>query len=336
MSSPSRHLGLDLGGTNIKLTVIEIHAGSEPRVVAASSVPTLADDGPDAVTARMVAAGRAFATEHGPVSTVGVGIPGLFNPDTGRIKLFPNLQGSWPGFPLRDRVAHGLGLPTMIINDARAFVLAEAELGAGRGSRTLVGLTLGTGIGGGVIIDRRLHLGTTGTAGEIGHQTVDPEGPMCGCGNRGCAEVFAQAGTIARLGGRATAEAVFAGAADGDERCRDAVATLVRALAIAIANVVTVLVPDVIVIGGGMASAYDTLHAPLLAAVRSRAPLVPSDRIRIVAAELGTAAGAIGAALAGAELANQAAAVGGKRGVRSPRSSPTPGLPSRVPTAPDE
>ena len=152
MSSPSRHLGLDLGGTNIKLTVIEIHAGSEPRVVAASSVPTVADDGPDAVTAKMVAAGRAFATEHGPVSTVGVGIPGLFNPDTERIKLFTNLQGSSPGFPVRDRVAHRLGLPTMIINDARAFVLAEAELDAGRGSRTLVGLTLGTGIGGGVII----------------------------------------------------------------------------------------------------------------------------------------------------------------------------------------
>jgi glucokinase len=303
MTGPSRHLGLDLGGTNIKLTVVEVHPGGEPRVVAASSVPTLADGGPGDVSVRMVAAGRASAAEHGPISTVGVGIPGLFDRDSGRITLFPNLPGPWPGYPLRDDVAEGLGLPTMFINDARAFVLAEAELGAGRGSGTIVGLTLGTGIGGGVIIDGRLHLGATGTAGEVGHQTVDPEGPLCGCGNRGCAEVFAQAGTIARLGGRATAEAVFVGAANGDERCRDAVATLIRALAIAVGNVVTVLVPDVIVIGGGMASAYDLLRDPLLAAVRSRAPLIPPDRIRIVAAELGSAAGAIGAALAGAGLA---------------------------------
>lgn len=108
------------------------------------------------------------------------------------------------------------------------------------------------------------------------------------------------------------------------------------ALAIAIANVGTVLVPDVIVIGGGMASSNDSQHAPLIAAVRLRAPLVPSDRIRIVAAELGTAAGAIGAALAGAGLANQAAVVGSERGVPCPRLSATPDAPLRVPVAPDE
>lgn len=315
MRGVSRHLGLDLGGTNVKLTVVEVDQDDVPRVIASSSVPTFAEGGPDAVTARMVAAGRASAVEHGPVSTAGVGIPGLFSPDSGRVTLFPNLPGRWPGYPLRDRVARGLGLPTTVINDARAFVLAEAELGAGRGSRTIVGVTLGTGIGGGVVIDGRLHLGATGTGGEVGHQTVDPGGPRCGCGNRGCAEVFAQAGAIARHGGRLTAEAVFEGASDGDERCQEAVATAIRALAVALANAVTLLAPDVIVLGGGMASAYDALHAPLLTAVQTRAPLVPPDRIRIVAAELGTAAGAIGAALAGMRLPRMAGTTGR---VRSP------------------
>jgi glucokinase len=298
----TRHLGIDLGGTNVKLVVLEREDGGVPRAVAAAVAPTSADAGPEAVARRMVEAGCEIAATHGPIATAGIGVPGLFDAASGRIVLFPNLPGSWPGFPLRDRMAEGLGLPVRIVNDARAFVLAEAAMGAGRGHRTIVGLTLGTGIGGGLIVDGRLVMGSTGTAGEVGHQTIDPDGPLCGCGNRGCAEVLAQAGTIARTGGRATAEAVFEAAAASDPRAVAAVEGAARALGIAIANVVTLLVPDAVVLGGGMAEAGEVLLDPIRRVVREHTPLLPDEAVRIVTAELGPQAGAIGAALAGAGI----------------------------------
>ena len=162
-------------------------------------------------------------------------------------------------------------------------------------------LTLGTGIGGGLIIDGKLHLGT-GTAGEIGHQTVLEDGPMCGCGNRGCAEALAQAKALTTAAGKATVEDVFAGAVAGDERCIAAVDQAVRYLGIAIANVVNVLAPDRVVVGGGIAAGSgDLILGPLRYKVRERARMLPPERIEVVLAELGPLAGAIGAALAGAE-----------------------------------
>ena len=123
--------------------------------------------------------------------------------------LFPNFPGPWVGYPLRDRVADGLGMPVACINDARAHTLAEARMGAGRGAPTIAMLTLGTGIGGGLVIDGKLHLGSSGTAGEIGHQTVHDGGRRCGCGNLGCAEPYAQAGALMATAGRDSVEAVL-------------------------------------------------------------------------------------------------------------------------------
>ncbi len=161
-------------------------------------------------------------------------------------------------------------------------------------------VTLGTGIGGGLIIDGKLHLGT-GTGGEIGHQTVLEDGPMCGCGNRGCAEALAQAKAITTAAGKASVEEVFAGAAAGDERCVAAVEQATDALGIAVANVVNVLAPDRVVVGGGMSAAGDIIMVPLRARVHEHARMLPPERIEIVLAELGPLAGGIGAALAGAE-----------------------------------
>jgi glucokinase len=266
------------------------------------SVPTRAERGPDGVAAVMVTAGLEAINAHGPVATVGVGVPGLFDRDLGTIRMFPNFPGPWVGYPLRDRLAEGLGRPVAFINDARAHTLAEARMGAGRGASTIAMLTLGTGIGGGLIIDGKLHLGATGTAGEIGHQTVDPEGPVCGCGNRGCAEALAQAGAMTRAAGVSTVEEVFAGVERGDPRCLAALDQAIDALSIAIGNVVTVLVPDRVVIGGGIAVAGDVIMTPLRAAVRTRTPFVPlTNELDLVLAELGPIAGAIGAALAGME-----------------------------------
>ena len=152
-----------------------------------------------------------------------------------------------------------------------------------------------------MMIDGRLHLGAFGVAGEIAHQTVLPDGPLCGCGNRGCVEALARSDVVAAAAGRPTVEQVYAGVAEGDERCIGAVRGAAGWLGIALANVVAVLGPDRIVVGGGIASAGELVLAPIEDAVRGRVTLVPTDRIEVVAASLGSYAGAIGAALAGIE-----------------------------------
>ncbi len=311
----ARHLGLDLGGTNIKVAVLETGhddasaeadaddaiLGAAPRLMTATSVPTHAERGPDGVAAALVDAGLAAIAAHGPIETVGLGVPGLFDRATGTITLFPNFPGPWDGYPLRDRVAEGLGMRVACINDARAHTLAEARMGAGRGASTIAMLTLGTGIGGGLVIDGKLHLGATGTAGEIGHQTVHDGGRRCGCGNLGCAEPYAQAGAMMATAGRDSVEAVFAGAVAGDARCQAALDDAFTALGIAIGNIVTVIVPDRVVIGGGISEAGDKVMIPLRAAVERRIPFVPPGTLDLRLAELGPGAGAIGAALAGFE-----------------------------------
>jgi glucokinase len=295
-----RYLGLDLGGTNVKVAVLEIDEEPQsPRLVAASTHATYAERGPQGVVDRLIEVGRSAIAEHGPVEFIGVGVPGIFDPDAGTIVLFPNLPGPWEGHAVRDPIATALEVPVTVINDARAFVLAEGTVGAGRGARTLIGITLGTGIGGGIMIDGRLRLGSFGRGGEIAHQIVLPDGPECGCGNRGCAEALARADVLAEMGGKATVEEVYRGAEEGDERCRRAIHTAAKHLGIALANAVTLLGPERIVVGGGISAAGDVVLDPLRAAVRARVTLVPVDEIDIVVAELGSGAGAIGAALAG-------------------------------------
>lgn len=292
------HVGLDLGGTHIKTAVLS-GEGENLEVRSTGSVDTGAGDGPEAVTTNLITVGNEVIGDR-PVDTVGLGVPGLFDRDSGQILLFPNLPGDWNGFPLRERVSDGLGLGTWMINDARAFTLAEGILGAGEGRRTVACITLGTGVGGGLMIDGRLHRGAFGLAGEIGHQTVLPDGPLCGCGNRGCLETLVRADVLAASSGRPTASAVFEGARYGDGECVAAVAKWASYLGIGLANVVTMFGPDRIVVGGGIAEAGDLVLGPISEAVRARVTLVPTERIDIVPARFGRFAGAVGAALAGA------------------------------------
>lgn len=294
MAEPDRRwLGIDLGGTNIKAVVLD----DGGAVVGRSQSASCAADGPDAVIAALGAVGRAAIDEHGPVAGAGLAVPGPFDPETGTIVLFPNLPGPWPGVPIVERVAAALDVPTTIINDARAFTLAEGRVGAARGCDTVAAYVLGTGIGGGVIVGGRLHFGRGGRAGELAHQVIVADGPPCGCGNRGCLEAVARSDVLTASAGQPTVDAVFAAAADGDARAADAISTMVGHLAHAIANTITVLVPERVVIGGGIATAGDALFAPLRAEVARRLTLVPPDWCEIVPAELGTYAGAIGAAL---------------------------------------
>ena len=186
------------------------HAGGTWTTVATDQVSTRVVADPAAVPATVVAqlaeVAAAAIAEWGPVLSVGIGVPGLYDPATGCTRFLVNVPGPWAGHPVAGPVADAVGLPTFLINDARAFGLAELRLGAGRGASSMVGLTLGTGVGGVFAIDGRVHQGHDGTAGEIGHQTIDPDGPWCGCGNRGCLEAFARADQIAAACGTATAE----------------------------------------------------------------------------------------------------------------------------------
>jgi glucokinase len=297
-----RYLGLDLGGTNIKGVVVELRDGVPVELVRAAA-PTVGHEGPAAVTERMLALGRRLAGECDGVAAVGIGVPGLFDRATGVVQFFTNLPGPWPGFPLRDRIGEGLGVPATIMNDGRVFTLAEGRMGAGRGCATLVGITLGTGVGGGVLIGGRLHLGHWGIGGEIGHLVVEAgaDAALCGCGARGCLEAYLRADVLSSLGGRASAEEVYAGAREGDPACRAAVDSACRHLGAALASLVNLLGPECIVIGGGVAAAGETLLEPLRAEVYRRLQLVPGRDVRIVPAVLGSLAGAIGAAVAAAD-----------------------------------
>src|SRR5918999_2366433 len=214
-------LGLDLGGTNIKAAVLD----SSPRVLATDSCPTRALDGPDAVLERVAALGRAVCEPYGSPASVALALPGHFDAATGTASLLPNLLGDWAGRPIAGPVGERLGLPVTLVNDVRALTLAELRLGAGRGARDLVCIALGTGVGGGVVIGGPLHLGL-GHAGEIGHTTVDPDGPLCGCGYRGCLDRMASAEAIAADAGCATVEEAAAAARAGEET---AVAAFARA-----------------------------------------------------------------------------------------------------------
>ncbi len=298
----SRHLGLDLGATNIKWAVVE-HAGDDWRTLDSGQTPTHAAEGPEAVVGRLGEVGRTVISAWPGVISIGLGVPGLYDAETGATRFLPNVPGEWVGRSVAQPLAARLNVPAFLINDARAFGLAELRLGAGRGVASMVGLVLGTGVGGFVAVDGRVHQGHDGTAGEVGHQTIDPEGPACGCGSRGCLEAFARASRIAAACGTATAEEAVTAARAGDERALAGLAEIGRYLGIGIANLIVVLTPDRVVIGGGVAAAGDLLLGPIAHEVRDRVRTTDLEQVEIVSAELGTWAGAIGAAVHGAERA---------------------------------
>lgn len=295
----TRHLGLDLGGTNVKWTVVE-HDGAAWRVLDRGQVPTRTG-GPEAIVPQLAATGRAAMDRWPGVSSAGVGVPGLFDPRTGATRLLVNVPGAWDGFAVADPIAAVLGVPVALINDARAFGLAELRLGAARGAGSMVGLTLGTGVGGVIAVDGKVHQGHDGTGGEVGHQTIDPDGPSCNCGNRGCLEAFARADRIAEACGTPTAEEGVERARSGDAAALAGLARVGRALGIGIANMIVVITPDKVVIGGGIAAAADLLLPAIQAEIEQRVMMTSIDEVEIVTAELGTWAGAIGAAVHGAE-----------------------------------
>lgn len=303
----SRHLGLDLGATNVKWTVVE-HVDGDWRTLDRGQAPTLAAEGPDAVVQRLADVGQTAVAAWPDVASVGIGVPGLYDAETGTARFLPNLPGEWDGRPVAAPVGDALGTPAFLINDARAFGLAELRLGAGRGSTTMVGLTLGSGVGGVVIVGGQVHFGHDGTGGEVGHQTIEADGPPCTCGNLGCLEALTRADRIAAVCGTSTAEEAVEAARRGDLRAIAGLAQVGRYLGIGIANLIVVLTPDRVVLGGGVAAAGALLLGPIHDEVRHRVHVTSLDRVEIVTAELGIWAGAIGAAVHGAERSSEAPA----------------------------
>lgn len=316
-------VGVDLGGTNIKAGIVDIDTG---KVIYSQSVPTLAREGPDAVMARMaelvLAAIQASGQERSRVKGLGITAPGLLDLEKGQTLFLPNLPGNWPNVPLCDTLAGRTSLPAVLLNDARAITYGEWQFGAGRGVDTMACFTLGTGVGGGLVVNGSLHLGIGGTAGELGHMVIDFNGPRCGCGNRGCLEAYASGPAIAAMGVKAvlqgrtsiigqlvnydlnkiTPEILAEAAQRGDSEAKNIFELTGMYLGIAIGNVVIAVTPMKVVLAGGVAAAGELLLEPIRRALKSRGSLVDVSKVEIVTASLGNNAGVLGAASWAANL----------------------------------
>lgn len=302
-------IGIDLGGTNIKAGAVD----TDGEVLARHRTPTQAESGPRGVAERICGAARRCAEQledHRPVG-IGVGSPGTIDLDEGVVLFSPNMPG-WEDIPLRSWIQDGLEMPCVLENDANAAALGEQWVGAGRGADSLVMFTLGTGIGGGIVLGGRVWHGTGGFAGEIGHMCIDPEGPECGCGSRGCIEAHASAtGMVRRMqqaidagrdtalaakSGDFTAKDIYDAATGGDAEARENFRDTGRFLGVAISNMLHILNPAVVVLSGGVTAAGNMLLEPIRDEVRRRTMDACRRGVSINIAELGEDAGFIGAA----------------------------------------
>jgi len=306
-------VGIDLGGTNIVVGTIA-EDGSE--LLGLVSEPTLPDQGGDAVIARIVKLARASMAQAKGKEIVGVGIgsPGPLDTETGIVILTPNL--GWVNMPLRDRVADGLKLPTVLDNDANCAIYGEWWRGAAQGVDDVIGLTIGTGIGGGIILGGEIYHGASDVAGEIGHMTIDANGRLCKCGNQGCLEAYASGPAIAARAvegieagaksalpqyvqgdlSKITAQVVYEAANDGDGYALEVVRETAKLLGAGVASLVNIFNPSVVVICGGVTQAGEKLFGPLTAEVHRRAFKPAWEVCRILPGTLPGTAGVYGAA----------------------------------------
>ncbi|MBI1808488.1 MAG: ROK family protein, partial [Gemmatimonadetes bacterium] len=311
-------IGVDLGGTKISAGVMPADGSA---IVAQVTEPTNAADGADGVTARIAAAIETVIAEtiaktgatRKQFWGVGLGAPGPLDRDAGLVIVAPNL--GWNDYPLRDRIVAATGLTATLDNDANCATVGEWWIGAAQGGRNVVGMTIGTGIGGGLILDGKLYHGSSDVAGEIGHTTIDTQGRRCKCGNYGCLEAYASGTAIgerareALAGGepsallvmaggdlsKVTAQTVYEAAKTGDRIASEVVRETARYIGTGIANLLNVFNPDVVVLAGGVAQAGEDLFGPLRAEVKRRAFKPAVDACRIVPGALGGNAGMVGA-----------------------------------------
>ena len=314
-------VGVDVGGTNVVVGTVP-EDGSQ--VHGPQKVPTRVADGADAVVGQIAtlvdrsleATKKVLGTERLDVAGVGIGAPGPLDTTRGIVLLTPNL--GWRDFPLRERVSEAVGLPATLDNDANCAIFGEWWRGAAQGADTVIGLTVGTGIGGGIVLDGRLYHGASDIAGEFGHMSIDSTGRRCKCGNYGCLEAYAsgtaiadravegiEAGAESQLAqyvlgglGKLTAETVYEAARDGDEYALEVIKDTAHFLGAGVSNLINIFNPEIVVICGGVTASADRLFTPLKAEVRRRAFRPAVDACRIVAGTLPGTAGVYGAVAA--------------------------------------
>jgi glucokinase len=308
-------LGVDLGGTKI-LTAV---TNSQGKMLSRDHSITPARKGHEAVIQSILeSANRALEQANVAISeltALGVGAPGLVNPETGILFTSPNLPG-WRNIPLRDIMQERLGKKTFLVNDANAAALGEFHFGAARGARNFIYITLSTGIGGGIVIDGKIYTGAIGAAGEVGHMTIDDDGPICNCGNRGCWETLASGTALAREAKyrikegvrtsileyaegdveKVTAQVIHSAAEQGDSLAKELIARTGYYVGVGLANLINIFNPELIVIGGGLSNIGDMLLEPALKTAGERAYKEAFQAVRFASAELGRNSGVLGAA----------------------------------------
>ena len=312
-------IGFDFGATNLRAATVDLENGITGPVFKTA---TPAQGGPgvviDAIISLIQEVIASEKTHQISIAGVGIGCPAAVDLAKGILLNVPNIPGDWPSISFQAILGTRLGLPVFPINDVRAITLGEFQYGAGRGVDNLACYAVGTGIGGGVVINGRLHLGISGSAGELGHQVVEADGLPCNCGGRGCLETIASGPAIAGQAAQAVIyrRSTILGQLCGGDLNRISPATVIEAarqkdkiaqeildragryLGIAITNTLVTICPRKILIGGGVGiAAGELLLTSVRQTVRERSHMVPLDQIEIGSTQLGDSAGLFGAAL---------------------------------------
>ena len=328
-------VAVDLGGTKA-LTVLTDPDG---KVVDRTRGETLAHRGPEAVIGAVVKEieGLLRSNSISPAQLAGVGIAfaGLYDARNEVVSLAPNLPG-WENYPLKERLQQALGVPAYVGNDVTMAALGEHRFGAGQGINDMLFVAVGTGIGGGMVLDGRLYQGHSGTAGEVGHMVVELGGPLCVCGNRGCLEALSSGSALARMARdrlrsgessllptlyegeleELTAEVVFQGALQGDQLARGVVERGALALGVGLAALVNLLNPQLLVVGGGVAAQWGLYVQPAIEHLYRVALPKPAQDVRVAPSALEDLAGVLGAVA----LVQDAAGLGNGSGSKETHS----------------
>ena len=312
-------VGIDMGATHLGMVIADFSG----HVVHETELPFSIADGPVACVPKVDAVFHSFIDQSGiqlsQIQAIGVGVPGPVVVEAGAVCAPPIMPG-WDGYPIRKNLENLWGLPVFLGNDAEFGALGEWAAGAGRGTKNLVYIKVGSGVGAGLLLDGNIYRGTTGCAGEIGHLAIMESGPICTCGNRGCLEAVAGGWAIARQAREAvksgkrtqlgslelekiTARDVATAARLGDLVAQQIVTEAGAHLGIAVASLVNLVNPSMIVVGGGVAQLGDLLLEPIRKAVRERSLRSAAQAVRINAAVLGRRSTSVGAAVQAINIA---------------------------------
>ncbi|HMT09223.1 MAG TPA: ROK family protein [Pyrinomonadaceae bacterium] len=290
-------IAMDLGGTNMRFAAVR----SNGEIVA--SLRSKTPGGDASVVFAAIVSGIAGVIQRSKVRkplAISAAVPTTSTTPEGILSKLPNLP-ALDHFDLGGSLRNEFNVPVLVVNDATSATIGEHWLGASKYARTVIGITLGTGVGGGLIVDGKPHSGADGSAGEIGHFCVDPNGPMCGCGSNGCLEQYVSGTAIVRFAkdvglSVGTSKDVFELAMSGNELAAGVFDHAGRHFGVALANLINILNPEKIVVGGGVAAGWRLLKPAVLAEVEKRAFAIPAERVTIVRAKLGDRAGVLGAA----------------------------------------